>query len=160
MLTLCWSATSGDHDATWPSGSVPPRPGLLEPYDLRRQFDILRALEPTPVRAPRRSGSSRPARCSGREFYVMERLPGRVYERGVPEELAGDPERIRRMCESMVEQIAAIHAVDLRRDRARLRSSDGHGYVDRELDHWSGEIERRAQRGPLPALERLVGGVA
>ena len=31
----------------------PRPPALLEPYDLARQFDILRALEGTPVRAPR-----------------------------------------------------------------------------------------------------------
>src|SRR4051812_2706848 len=31
----------------------PEPPGLLEPYDLARQFAILRALEPTPVRSPR-----------------------------------------------------------------------------------------------------------
>jgi len=31
----------------------PHPPALLEPYDLKRQFDILRALEHTPVRAPR-----------------------------------------------------------------------------------------------------------
>jgi aminoglycoside phosphotransferase (APT) family kinase protein len=32
---------------------------------------------------------------------------------------------------------------------------DGRDFVTRELDHWEGEM-RRVQRGPLPALERLL----
>ena len=31
----------------------PPEPGLLEPYDLQRQFDVLKGLAGTDVRAPR-----------------------------------------------------------------------------------------------------------
>ena len=61
---------------------------LLEPYDLRRQFDILRALGPTPVRAPRALWFEPSGDVLGREFYVMERLGGTVYERSVPEDLA------------------------------------------------------------------------
>ena len=83
----------------------------------------------------------------------MERLPGTVYERVIPEELLVDPERVEQMCEDMVDQIAAIHSVDLRATGLDA-IADGHGYLERELDHWAGEI-RRVQRGPLPALERL-----
>jgi aminoglycoside phosphotransferase (APT) family kinase protein len=56
----------------------PPAPGLLEPYDLERQFDILRALAPTPVRAPRALWLEPSGPILGREFYVMERLAGTV----------------------------------------------------------------------------------
>jgi aminoglycoside phosphotransferase (APT) family kinase protein len=105
----------------------PPAPGLLEPYDLQRQFAILR---------------------------VMERLPGQVYERGGPDDLAADPGRIRRMCEGIVEQIAAIHAVNLHATGLDA-IADGRDYLDRELGHWAAEIER-VKRGRLPALERLV----
>ena len=132
----------------------PPAPGLLEPYDLRRQFTILRALEPTPVRAPRALWFEPTGEILRQEFYVMERLPGQVYERGVPDDLAADPERIRRMCEGIVDQIAAIHAVDLHATGLDA-IADGRDYLDRELGHWAAEIER-VKRGRLPALERLV----
>ncbi len=132
----------------------PEPPGLLEPYDLGRQFTILRALEPTPVRAPAVIWHEPTGAVLGRDFYVMERLPGQIYERGVPEDLASDPERIRRMCVEIVEQIAAIHTVDL--VATGLDSlADGLRYLEGELDHWEGEIER-VKRGPLPALETLV----
>jgi aminoglycoside phosphotransferase (APT) family kinase protein len=132
----------------------PPAPGLLEPYDLQRQFTILRALEPTPVRAPRALWFEPTGEVLGREFYVMERLPGTAHERGVPDHLAGDPEGVRRMCEQIVEQIAAIHSVDLRATGLDAVAG-GRDYLDRELAHWAGEITQ-VQRGPLPALERLV----
>lgn len=132
----------------------PEPPGLLEPYDLGLQFTILRALEATDVRAPTALWREPTGEVLGREFYVMERLPGQVYERGVPEEIAIDSERVRRMCEGIVEQIAAVHRVDLAATVLDTLES-GVGYLHREIDHWAGEIER-VQRGPLPALECLV----
>ena len=91
----------------------PPSPGLLEPYDLERQFRILRALEPTEVRAPAALWFEPSGDVLGREFLVMERVPGDVYERVVPPELDADPELIPRMCEGLIDQLAAIHSVDL-----------------------------------------------
>jgi aminoglycoside phosphotransferase (APT) family kinase protein len=132
----------------------PPSPGLLEPYDLERQFRILQALEPTAVLAPRALWWEPTGEVLGREFYVMERTPGEAYEREVPSELDEDPNRIPRMCESLIDQLAEIHLVDLR--ASGLESlGDGASFIDRQLAHWSGEM-RRVQHGPLPALERLL----
>jgi aminoglycoside phosphotransferase (APT) family kinase protein len=131
----------------------PPLPGLLEPYDLQRQFAVLRALEPTPVRSPRVFWHEGSGTVLGREFYVMERLPGTVYEQTLPDDLAAAPERLARMSRSLVEQIAAIHLVDPR-EAGLTFLGDGRDFLDRELDHWAGEMHR-VQRGPLPALERL-----
>jgi aminoglycoside phosphotransferase (APT) family kinase protein len=61
------------------------------------------------------------------------------------------------MCLSMADQLAAIHNVDLR--ATGLSSlADGGTHLDRELDHWADEMHR-VQRGPLPALERLLKGL-
>lgn len=157
LLQVGWNDGDGDHHEDVVARIRPPEPGLLEPYDLKRQFDILRALEPTPVRSPRALWFEPTGETLGRPFYVMERLPGTVYERGVPEELKGDPDRVRRMCEHMVDQIVAIHSVDLAATGLDALG-DGVGYLDAELDHWAGEIHR-VQRGPLPALERLVAAL-
>ncbi|CAN5166235.1 phosphotransferase family protein [soil metagenome] len=132
----------------------PPSPGLLEPYDLKRQFDILRALEPTAVRVPRALWHCADDEVLGREFFVMERVDGAVYELVVPEALDTDPELIPRMCRSMAEQLAAIHTVDL--DATGLAGlGDGPTYLDREIAHWESEIHR-VQREPPPGLERLI----
>lgn len=132
----------------------PPEPGLLEPYDLEQQFRILRALEPTPVRSPNVYWYEGTGKVLGREFYVMERLDGTVYEQGVPAELSDAPHRIARMSRSVVEQIAAIHRIDP--EQAGLGFlGDGLHFLDRQLAHWGSEMHR-VQRGPLPALERLL----
>ena len=106
------------------------------------------------MRAPRALWLEDTGDVLGRPFFVMERLPGDVYEMAAPDGDGATPERIRRMCMSMAEQLAAIHRVDL--GAAGLHAlDDGHTHLDRELGRWEGEMHR-VQRGPLPALERLL----
>jgi aminoglycoside phosphotransferase (APT) family kinase protein len=130
----------------------PREPGLLEPYDLQRQFDILRALEPTRVRAPCALWMEPSPDVLGRPFFVMERAPGEVYEREVPEGLG--PERVRRMTEGFVDELAEIHLVDLNATGLG-RLGSGRDYLGRELRRWEADM-RRVQRGPLPGLEHLL----
>ena len=154
ILTVVWRSNASEQRHDVVVRIRPPAPGLLEPYDLRRQFDILCALESTPVRAPRALWIDETGDILGRPFYVMERLEGSVYERAMPSELASSPDRIRRMSESVIEQIAAIHQVDLQATGLDALG-DGRDFLSDELDHWGGEMTR-VQRGPLPALERLL----
>lgn len=135
----------------------PPAPGLLEPYDLGKQFAILQGLEATGVRSPRPLWLESTGTVLGQEFYVMERVAGSVYKTNVPYEVTTDQARIRRMTESLVEQIAAVHRVDLA-GTGLHRLADGSDPLEREIDHWSAEV-RRVQRGPLPALEQLICAV-
>jgi aminoglycoside phosphotransferase (APT) family kinase protein len=85
----------------------------------------------------------------------MERVAGDVYEMEAPQDAT--PERIRPMCLSMAEQLAAIHTVDLQATGLD-RLDDGRNHLARELDRWADEMHR-VQRGPLPALERLLKGL-
>jgi aminoglycoside phosphotransferase (APT) family kinase protein len=129
----------------------PKPPALLEPYDLARQFTILRALEDTAVRVPRPLWLEDSGEVLGRPFFVMERVAGDVYEMEPP---AGvNDQTVVRMCQSLAEQIAAIHSVDL--EQTGLDAlDDGSDHLERELDHWTAEMNR-VKRDPLPALERL-----
>lgn len=157
QFTIAWRDGDVDRREHAVLRMRPPRPGLLEPYDLRRQFNILRALEATPVRAPRALWFEGSGAVLGREFYVMDRVAGDVFEARVPDAIAADPPRLRRMGESMIDQIAAIHSVKLH-ETGLNAIGDGRTYLDRELEHWSAEI-RRARRGSLPALDRLVAAL-
>jgi aminoglycoside phosphotransferase (APT) family kinase protein len=91
LLTVHWKDGDGDRRLDVCIRARPAGPGLLEPYDLRRQFDVLRGLETTAVRAPRVWWIEPSDHILGQEFYVMERLPGLVYERGVPAGLVATP---------------------------------------------------------------------
>lgn len=132
----------------------PRPPALLEPYDLKRQFEILRKLENTPVRAPRALWLEESGDVLGRPFFVMERVAGSVYEMETPQGPDATPNRIRRMCQDMADQLAAVHTVDL--EATGLDAlGDGSDHLERELDHWAAEMHR-VQRGMLSALERLL----
>jgi aminoglycoside phosphotransferase (APT) family kinase protein len=129
----------------------PKPPALLEPYDLARQFRILRALAETPVRVPAALWLEQTGDVLGRPFFVMERAAGEVYEMEPPSEVTD--QTVVRMCQSLVEQLAAIHTVDLA--RIGLDTLDrGDDHLDRELGHWAAEMNR-VQRDRLPALDRL-----
>jgi aminoglycoside phosphotransferase (APT) family kinase protein len=132
----------------------PPPPALLEPYDLKRQFDVLRALEGTEVRVPPVLWMEHSGEILGREFFVMKRVAGSVYEMETPSGADGSPECVRSMCLSMADQLAAIHNVDL--STTGLNAfGDGRDHLEAELEHWASEMHR-VQRGTLPALERLL----
>ncbi len=156
-VTISWTNRDGQHQKEAVIRIRPPAPGLLEPYDLSRQFRVLQALEPTPVKAPRPLWLEPTGDVIGREFYVMERLPGRVYEQGYPDELAMDAARLGRMCSGLVEQLSAVHNLDLA-TTGLDQLGDGRDYLTRELDHWSGEIDRM-RRGPVPALDQLAAAL-
>jgi aminoglycoside phosphotransferase (APT) family kinase protein len=129
----------------------PKPPALLEPYDLVRQFTILRALANTPVRVPRALWLEETGDVLGRPFFVMERATGQVYEMEAPADVADST--VVRMCQSLVEQLAAIHTVDLTQTGLDALD-DGGDHLARELDHWAAETNR-VKRDRLPALERL-----
>src|ERR1700756_2602516 len=78
----------------------PNPPALLEPYDLARQFAILRALADTAVRVPRALWLEETGDVLGRPFFVMERAAGQVYEMEAPAGVADST--VARMCQSMV----------------------------------------------------------
>jgi aminoglycoside phosphotransferase (APT) family kinase protein len=132
----------------------PQPPALLEPYGLPRQFRILSALHDTAVRAPHVLWLEETGDVLGRAFLVMDRVPGDVYEMQAPDGPDVTDTGIRRMCEGMAEQLAAIHTVDL---AATGLDELGNGldHLDREIAHWAAEMQR-VRRGPLPALERLL----
>ncbi|ORV81532.1 acyl-CoA dehydrogenase [Mycobacterium interjectum] len=129
----------------------PKPPALLEPYDLVRQFTVLRALADTAVRVPRALWLEQTGEVLGRPFFVMERAAGQVYEMEPPAGVADSV--VVRMCQSLVEQLAAIHTVDLAHTGLDALDSGG-DHLDRELDYWAAELDR-VKRGRLPALERL-----
>jgi aminoglycoside phosphotransferase (APT) family kinase protein len=154
VLTIA-SGHGGDEDRRDVVVRLRPRPpALLEPYDLAKQFTVLRALESSPVRVPRALWLEDSGDVLGRPFFVMERMPGTVYEMEAPQEPEVTADGVKRMCESLTEQLAAIHTVDIA--GAQLDSmDDGSNHLAREIDHWAAEMQR-VKRGILPALERLL----
>ena len=158
LLTVVSTSGSTEHREAVVLRSRPVEPGLLPPYDLQRQFDVLRGLEGTAVRSPRALWYEPTGDVLGRDFFVMARLEGVVHdERTLPDEIASDPARVLRMTEEIVDQVAAIHNVDLQATGLDA-IAEGRDHLDREMHRWTG-LMREVQRGELPALESLIAAL-
>ncbi len=149
MMVLTIVTRSGSQDVVLRLRPKPP--ALLEPYDLARQFKIPRALQDSAVRVPRALWLEGSGDVLGRPFFVMERVGGDVYEMEAP---ADAGETVVRMCQSLAEQLATIHSVDLQQSGLNALD-DGSNHLHRELDHWATEMDR-VKRDSLPARERLL----
>ncbi len=121
-------------------------------HDMAREYKVLLGLAPVYPPAPRPLGQCADASVIGAPFYVMERRRGLVLRRTLPASIS--PERFGAMCQALVDQLAALHAVDL--DAAGLRDlGKPEGYVARQVAGW---IDRwqRARTDDVPEIEALA----
>lgn len=91
--------------------------GIMEPYDIPKEFRLLRALNNTNVRAPKVYWLEEDPSILGATFYVMERCTGQQppdlwTQRGFLFE-ASPAERRRLQCKYL-DQLIAVHLVDWR----------------------------------------------
>jgi aminoglycoside phosphotransferase (APT) family kinase protein len=91
-------------------------------------------------------------------FYVMERVPGLILRNRPPPGLALTPERMRGLSEAFVDQLAALHALDL--DASGLRAfGKPEGYLSRQVRGWT-ERYARAKTDEIPELEAMAAWLA
>jgi aminoglycoside phosphotransferase (APT) family kinase protein len=90
----------------------------------------------------------------GTPFYVMERRRGIIVRRDVPPEIGEDLELRRRIGESLVDTLAALHSVDIAR-HGLDKLGKPVGFVSRQVKGWSERWER-AKTSDVPTLERVI----
>lgn len=131
-----------------------PRGGVLEPYDVTREFRVLQALEHTPVPAPRAYWCEPSGNLLGTPFYLMEFVEGDVPLPWSGETGAAEREAVQGQ---FTDTLAALHSVDWealglaflglpanRADPAAL-----------ELDRCE-EVLRRIALRPYPLLHEVI----
>ena len=123
----------------------PELPGLPRPCEMAD--NLASSVPSSPRRSARRPscGASRAGDLLGQEFFVMERLPGTVFERVIPDELVSDPARVRAMSEALVDELVEIHRADVSTPDFAFLSATGADFLDREIAHWGGEMRRAAR---------------
>jgi len=131
----------------------PPRPPLPpSAHDVLREARLLRALGPTPVRAPRVLAVGEDERLLGVPFYVMEEEHGTVITHSVPPAL-DDPGGRAAIGRDLVSALAEIHSVDW-----RARGLEGFGkptgYLERQLRRFGGLWEHNKTR-ELPRVQQV-----
>jgi aminoglycoside phosphotransferase (APT) family kinase protein len=122
----------------------PERPdGILAPYDVARQYRVMRALAGTAVPVPAVAWYEPDAAVLGAPFFVMERIPGET----LPLFWYGQSERL----DLAAAALAEIHAVDWRAvDLDFLVPEGALTPLDSELHAWRLRAERlRISRAPL-----------
>lgn len=122
---------------------------LASAHDMTREHRIIAGLANTNVPVAPALGLCTDANVNELPFYVMSFVNGHVVrEKSVAESLLG-PAGCRRASESIVDTMAAIHAVDL--TAAGLNDLGKHeDYIARQLKRWHGNIvEQRTRELPL-----------
>ena len=137
----------------------PDRAGPIERYDTRGQFHLLRALEDTPVCAPRVFWYELERGFLGAPFFVMEKVEGEI---PLP---WSDPGRgpfrseddRRAVARHFVENLAHLHAVDWRaKDLSFLGDpGEGEGAARHEIGRWE-RLLARVELSPNPFLWRTI----
>jgi len=118
---------------------------LATAHDMAREFAVLSGLEGTAVPAPRPLFHGDDEGVIGAEFYVMERVDGRILR--APRDVDLDPAEARRASLALVETLAAIHAVDFEAaGLAPLGRPDG--YAERQVRRWIGQLDSGIQVTP------------
>ncbi|MGA8977944.1 MAG: phosphotransferase family protein, partial [Pedococcus sp.] len=135
----------------------PPLGKLLpSAHDMGREARVLSALWSTAVPVPQVLAATSDPDVVGAPFYVMALVEGTVYrDPSQTAELAGAQRD--QLSDSLVEVLAAIHAVDL--DTAGLRDfGKPDGYLERQVRRWSGQWEASRTRD-LPRMDDLIRGL-
>ena len=134
---------------------------LATAHDMGREHRIISALQDTLVPVAPTLGYCDDVEVNGAPFYVMGFVDGTVVRDSATAE-GLDVEVRRRAAESIVDVLAAIHAVDIyavglgdlgRRD----------GYIERQLKRWYAQYQRSKEHAPgmdFPAVDRVFDALS
>jgi aminoglycoside phosphotransferase (APT) family kinase protein len=125
-------------------------------HDMGREHRILSVLSTRGVPAPRPVVLCRDESVLGAPFYIMERVRGAIL-RGEPRE-SPSPEVMRRLSESFVDTLVAIHNVGPS-DPAIATLGKPDGYVARQVSGWTRRWEN-ARTDDIPSMERVAAWLA
>lgn len=156
VVHLRWEDDEGaTHDHEYVVRAAPSGPALLEPYDLRRQFQILEALQGTEVPVPGVGRFEADSSVLGRPFLSMDRVDGVGFEREIPEYARhADRAKKLRMAKAAIDAMAAIHRIDWRA-RGLDSLGDGTTWARDEVRHWVAGREADYDQ-PLPAFDAVA----
>jgi aminoglycoside phosphotransferase (APT) family kinase protein len=119
---------------------------------MAREHRIIDALAGSPVPVPVVVGLCEDASVNGAPFYVMEHVDGLVVRDQTIAATLDDAQR-RRVGESLIDTLAAIHEVDV--DAVGLGDlGRREGYLERQLKRWSTQFERSKLR-EVPAIDEV-----
>src|SRR5215469_8148672 len=148
---LTYSIQLGDHQIILrrpPFGSK-----VKSAHDMGREFRVLSKLHIAYPPAPRVLLYCDDESVLGAPFYLMEPISGIILRRDPPSGLPFSPDAARSVCESLVDNLARLHAIDY----TAIGLGDfgkPAGYIERQVQGW---IERyhSSKTHDYPEVEKL-----
>jgi aminoglycoside phosphotransferase (APT) family kinase protein len=101
-------------------------------HDMKREVLIQSRLKPIYPLVPTVYGLCEDHSILGSDFYVMERIPGVILRRDVPENVTTSD--INWIAESLISELVSLHQVD---SSILPELNKGAGYVRRQVEGWS-----------------------
>jgi aminoglycoside phosphotransferase (APT) family kinase protein len=118
-------------------------------HDMGREYRMLSALRPAFPYCPAPLAYTEDETLIGCPFYVMERIPGIILRKNLPDGLSFTPAQAGLLCERLIDVFVELHQVDYRTV----------GLEGFQVEGWSGRY--RAARTPdAPDYERVMAWLA
>jgi aminoglycoside phosphotransferase (APT) family kinase protein len=123
-------------------------------HDMEREFRVLSTVKPLYNQVPTPTLYCGDEGIIGAPFYIMERVQGVILRAKPPEGIDLRPERIRYLSEMLVDNLAALHSVDIAKHKlTALGKPDG--YTQRQVAGWAKRYDN-ARTDEIPAMERAA----
>jgi aminoglycoside phosphotransferase (APT) family kinase protein len=125
-------------------------------HDMGREFRIISALGPTAVPVAPALGFCEDESVNDRPFYVMGYVDGHILRDATAAEKIFDVDQRRAAGESIVDVLAAIHAVDV--DAVGLGDlGRREGYIARQLKRWYSQFQQSNEHTgrPVPEIDEM-----
>lgn len=123
-------------------------------HDMPREYNLLRVIHPHFPLTPKPLLLCEDIGVIGAPFYLMERRQGLIVRQSLPAPLNEDLTARRQLSETVVDTLAALHAVDIYATGI-VSIGKPEGLVRRQVHGWT-ERWRRSKTGDLDQMERVI----
>jgi aminoglycoside phosphotransferase (APT) family kinase protein len=136
----------------------PPGANIHSAHDMGREFRVLTGLSRVYAKAPRPLLYCEDPSVIGAPFYIMERVQGVILRAERLEQLPIAPAEMRSLAVAFIENLAAIHAVDVAAAGLGDLGKPA-GYVSRQISGWTKRY-RAAQTDEIAGVETAIPWLA
>lgn len=123
-------------------------------HDMPREYKLLSVINPRFALAPKPVLLCEDTSIIGVPFYLMERRRGFIIRFKLPAHIGEDLEWRRRLSETAVDTLAALHAVDIY-SSGIVNIGKPHGFVTRQVNGWADRWQR-SKTGAVPEMDDVI----
>jgi len=123
-------------------------------HDMPREYRLLSVINPHFPLAPKPVLLCEDTSVIGVPFYLMERRHGFIVRFRVPAQIGEQPELRRRLSETVVDTLVALHAVEIQ-TTGIVNIGKPEGFVARQVQGWAKRWQR-SQTGELSEMDQVI----